>query len=463
MPRSKPTPPPSGPTPKPRRVSRAEREATRQTWLRRGMAVALGLLVAVLAAGALNEYLLTPNATLARVGTTPISRQDYWKVRAVDLFEQANQYQQFASFVGPDQQGQYVQMAQAALAQIPLVWGSTTTAPDTLNQMIDDQVVLQHAKDLGVDVTLADAETYLLGRFAPPGSPLVTPPPTPTLTAARAAMATGTAAARFGTPTAAPALATPLGPGATPVAGTPPPAATPGPAEVRATAEAGLQEFDDGFLKQARVSRADYLRLVALPAVARQKVRQQIDAGVGQSADQVEASHILVATKDLADQVRQRVTAGGEDFAAVARDTSIDAATAGNGGDLGWFARDEVPKPLADAAFALKPGEVSQPVETDFGWHVVKVVATQADRPLTDAQISRIAQARFDAWMEEQRAKTATSSSLGPTPTVAPGPFAPPVDAPPAPTPTPAPEAAPATPQAGATPVAPPQAATPSG
>jgi parvulin-like peptidyl-prolyl isomerase len=478
---------PSTPAPRPkkRRVSRREIEARRQRWLRWGMIVAGALLVLILGGGALNEYIIKPNATLAKVGDAAISRQDYWRVRAVDLFEQANQYQQFASFVGPDQQQQYLQLAQSAMAQIPAVWGSTDTDPTTLSQMIDDQVYLQHAKDLGVEVTDQDAETYMLNRFAPPDAPLITPSPTPTFIPARAVMATETTVAlmptptpRPGTPSASPAAATPLAatplgampappvlgtPVATPLASpmatpqaTPVPPGTPSPAEALATAEAGFTQFQQNFFGTAHLTRDDYLRLVAKPGVARQKVAAAIDAGIGQSADQVHAAHILVATKDLADQIYQRVTTGGEDFATVARETSTDEATAGNGGDLGWFTREEVVMPVADAAFGQNAGQISKPVESQYGWHVVKTIAKENDRPLTDAQITRIQQARLDAWLDAKRAESDISSSLGPTPTPAPGSFQPPADAPPPPTPTPLPPASPA-----ASPVASPEASPP--
>ncbi|HEU0114063.1 MAG TPA: peptidylprolyl isomerase, partial [Thermomicrobiales bacterium] len=395
---------PSTPSPRPkkRRVSRREIEARRQRWLRWGMAIAGALVVLILGGGALNEYVLKPNATLAKVGDVAIHRQDYWRVRAVDLFEQANQYQQFASFVGPDQQQQYLQLAQSALAQIPAVWGSTDVDATTLNQMIDDQVYLQHAKDLGIDVTEQDAETYMLNRFAPPAAPLITPSPTPTFIPARAAMATETSVALLASPTplpgtpaatplaATPVAATPRG-ATTPVVGTPdatplatphatPPPGTPNPTEARATAEAGFAQFQQNLFGTAHLSRDEYLRLVAMPAVARQKVEAAIGAQVGQSADQVHAAHILVATKDLADQIYQRVTTGGEDFATVARETSTDEATAGNGGDLGWFTREEIVKPVADAAFGQNAGQVSKPVESQYGWHVVKTIAKENGR-----------------------------------------------------------------------------------
>ena len=79
-----------------------------------------------------------------------ISRQDYWKARAIGLYEQALQYQHFAQFVGPDQQGQYLALAQQSLAQLPTVWGSTDVDPASLEKMVDDQVYLQGMHDLGL-------------------------------------------------------------------------------------------------------------------------------------------------------------------------------------------------------------------------------------------------------------------------------------------------------------------------
>jgi peptidyl-prolyl cis-trans isomerase C len=98
--------------------------------------------------------------------------------------------------------------------------------------------------------------------------------------------------------------------------------------------------------------------------------------------ESVKASHILCATpqgatedqkkaaKEKAEGLRKRV-AGGEDFAAVAKDNS-DCPSAKQGGDLGSFPRGKMVKPFEDAAFALKTGEISNVVETQFGYHVIK-------------------------------------------------------------------------------------------
>jgi len=76
--------------------------------------------------------------------------------------------------------------------------------------------------------------------------------------------------------------------------------------------------------------------------------------------------------RTLADQVRTRA-AGGEDFAALARQFSQDPGSAARGGDLDFFGRGRMVAPFEEAAFALQTGEVSQVVETPFGYHVIRV------------------------------------------------------------------------------------------
>jgi parvulin-like peptidyl-prolyl isomerase len=458
-------------------MPRREIQARRQRLVRWGVTAAGLLALIIFAGGLIYEYVVKPNQTLATVGTATITRQDYWKSRAIDLYEQALQYQDFAQFVGPDQQGQYLALAQQSLAQFPEVWGSTDVDRASLEKMIDDRVYLQGLDDLGLEMTEDEIHTFALNRFAPPGAPLISPSPTATLTAERAAMATSTAASLFATPIASPVVGTPVSgtpvagtPGmATPRAGTPAatplasvpagPPATPNPAEARATAEAGFAQFAEEVFPLAHLSQEDYERLVAAPALARQKVGDALAATVGQSAPQVRAAHILLPTREAAAAAHARVTEGGEDFATVAREVSTDQGTAVNGGELGWFTREEMVVPFATVAFELEPGAISEPVETEFGWHVIQVAERDPERPLTDLQINRLQQEVEERWLEEQRAGLNVSSTLPPTPTPFAPDFVPPVGAPPLPVPTPLP--LPGTPVA--TPVGISIAGTPSG
>ena len=175
---------------------------------------------------------------------------------------------------------------------------------------------------------------------------------------------------------------------------------------------------------------------MAAPALARQKVGDALAATVGQSAPQVRAGHFLLPTREEAEVARARVTEGGEDFAAVARELSTDEASAANGGELGWFTREEMVAPFAEAAFALEPGTISEPVETEFGWHVIQVLERDPERPLTDLQINRLQQTAEERWLTEQRAGLGVTSTLPPTPTPFAPDFVPPVGAPPLPAPT---------------------------
>lgn len=87
---------------------------------------------------------------------------------------------------------------------------------------------------------------------------------------------------------------------------------------------------------------------------------------------EVRARHILVASEAEAKDIRKKLD-DGKAFDALAREYSKDPGSAKQGGDLGYFTRDRMVKPFAEAAFKLKPGEISGPVKSDFGWHVIKV------------------------------------------------------------------------------------------
>lgn len=87
---------------------------------------------------------------------------------------------------------------------------------------------------------------------------------------------------------------------------------------------------------------------------------------------QVKASHILVDTEEEALKVIERINKG-EDFAELAKELSTDTGSGANGGDLDYFNYAQMVKPFSEAAFALETGEVSQPVKSDFGYHIIKL------------------------------------------------------------------------------------------
>ena len=87
---------------------------------------------------------------------------------------------------------------------------------------------------------------------------------------------------------------------------------------------------------------------------------------------QVKASHILLADENTANEVKKKID-DGADFAELAKEYSKDTANSNKGGDLGYFTKDKMVKEFADKAFSMKKGEVSEPVKTSYGYHIIKV------------------------------------------------------------------------------------------
>ena len=135
-----------------------------------------------------------------------------------------------------------------------------------------------------------------------------------------------------------------------------------------------------------------YLSGIALQAVVGASVtdaalQAAYDARFKDAAPQTEyhAAHILVATEDEAKTIKTELD-GGADFAELAKAKSTDTGSGANGGELGWFGLGAMVKPFEDAVIAAKVGEVTAPVKSDFGWHLIKVAETRiaAAPPLDD-------------------------------------------------------------------------------
>lgn len=136
-----------------------------------------------------------------------------------------------------------------------------------------------------------------------------------------------------------------------------------------------------------------------------------------QQAERVRASHILVAAPKDADaptKAKARAKAerllkdvkGGKDFATLAKANSDDKASAVQGGDLGMFDKGQMVGPFNDVAFSLQPGAVSDIVETEFGFHIIKVAEKQPSRvvPLEEAK------PQIQMYLEQENRKKVTET-----------------------------------------------------
>jgi peptidyl-prolyl cis-trans isomerase C len=100
---------------------------------------------------------------------------------------------------------------------------------------------------------------------------------------------------------------------------------------------------------------------------------------------QIKASHILVKTKEEAEKARERIM-NGEKFETVAKEVSIDKGSAEKGGDLGYFGRGRMVPEFERAALSLKRGEISAPVKTRFGYHIIKQTDVKMGDPASFEQ-----------------------------------------------------------------------------
>ncbi|MDF1748229.1 MAG: peptidylprolyl isomerase [Alphaproteobacteria bacterium] len=104
-------------------------------------------------------------------------------------------------------------------------------------------------------------------------------------------------------------------------------------------------------------------------------VRARYDELVAQQpqGQEIDVSHILVDTEEEAKEIIKEITAG-KDFAELAKERSKDPGSASNGGSYGWSRKGQYVKPFEDAAFSLEPNTfTSEPVKTQFGWHIILV------------------------------------------------------------------------------------------
>jgi parvulin-like peptidyl-prolyl isomerase len=141
----------------------------------------------------------------------------------------------------------------------------------------------------------------------------------------------------------------------------------------------------DAFMKLAQTEgfTADDVHQIAATTATIQSVMAKVTDNIAcKPCGERHARHILFKATDekLANTVAKHLQADkGSDFAAYAKKYSTDTGSAKLGGDLGWFAQSAMVKEFGDAAFALKIGQVSKPVKSTYGWHVIQVLGERAD------------------------------------------------------------------------------------
>ncbi|MEC1525279.1 peptidylprolyl isomerase [Neobacillus niacini] len=137
-------------------------------------------------------------------------------------------------------------------------------------------------------------------------------------------------------------------------------------------------------------------------------------------AEQVKASHILVEDEATAKEIKQKLT-DGADFAKLAKEYSTDEGTKENGGELGFFPKGTMVTEFEDVAFAMQVNEISEPVKTDYGYHIIKVEekkeAKEANFDDSKAEIKETlidqkVETEYSTWLEEKKKDYDIENSL---------------------------------------------------
>ncbi|HHX63794.1 MAG TPA: hypothetical protein GX702_02775 [Chloroflexi bacterium] len=178
----------------------------------------------------------------------------------------------------------------------------------------------------------------------------------------------------------------------------------PGEDEIRQTSDEiqaeilmyGDYESWDEFMELNQITDDVYRSIVEESIILEKLVDKYAQVG---EMEQINASHILVEDEELAQDLLEQI-GDGADFAELAREHSQDTGSAEKGGELGWFPRGVMVPEFEEAAFALQPGEVSDVVSTDFGFHIIKITGREV-RALEPYLEQEFQNRMFNAWVAE--------------------------------------------------------------
>lgn len=424
-------------------MAREQREARQTRIIITITAVVAVLVLGLVIYGLIDQVLVRPRRPVARVGENYISVGEFEttvQYTRVQLLNQTFQYYSFAQQFGEFGQS-FLQTAQSLAQQLaqPVPLGR-----EVLDEMIDNVIIREEAARLDITASEQEIDEAIQAAFGffPDGTPTPTTTatiqPTPTFSETQLALVTLTFTP---TPveleqegineTPSPVddddtetvdddetideslndneLEEPIEPGDMEdefepledvdlLDATPTPSLTPTPYTTQAFGE-NIREFNQMYSPYN--FDIDNLREVFEVQILREKLLEVVTQDMIPIREEVWARHILVETLEEALEVLELLDEG-EDFHELAAIYSTDEGNREQGGDLGWFDRDTMVPTFSETAFDLTVGQISEPVETAFGFHIIQVLGQRENQipPQEFAQQRIIA---FNAWVREQR------------------------------------------------------------
>jgi parvulin-like peptidyl-prolyl isomerase len=378
-------------------MARHEREELQTRYIIYGSIAILTVVIILVGYALIDAYFITPNRPVAVVNGEEISTEDYQARVKFERLQLVNQFYNTLQFMQSFEDESSMQYFQSSLQQINFQLMPEMHGQSVLDSMIDDVLIRQEADKLGISVSEAELDEYIAGAFGyfPDGTPTPVPTsepiPTSTLSPQQLALVPITPTAEI-TET-----------GEIEEAPTQDASSEDLPTPTAYTEDAFEQEFKDAMqsYKQNINVSEDQFRDFVRAEILWGKMEEEISKDIPRVEEQVWARHILVETEEKAQDVLARLEAG-EDFAALATEISTDTGSGANGGDLGWFGRGRMVPPFEEAAFALKIGEISDPVQSDFGWHIIQKLGHEM-RPIDDTTYNQMKQTVFNSWLTAQR------------------------------------------------------------
>lgn len=375
------------------------------------------VVVGIVVYGLLADTVLVPYRAVAKVNGDSIRAGDFQKqvkLQRLQLVNQFNQYYQFAQMFGatdPFNDPNFGQTLQQIYQQLNT---PTSIGQTVVDYMIEDALIRQEAARRGITISADEIDKAMqegLGYYAdgtPTPAPTVMPFATSTLNPTALAIVTITPTATPVTPTATATLEPDVTPTETPTlapTATTGPTSTPLPTATPYTLEGYQVAFDEQFTflnEKTGMTRDDYRKFYE-GFLLRDKLLEEVTKELGTSQEKAWARHILVADESLAKLIVERAR-NGDDFAKLAAEFSIDTSNKDLGGDLGWFGKGMMVAPFEEAVFSLPIGQISDPVQTDYGWHIVQVIAREVV-PLSDEELEQSKQTFFRSFLQELREK----------------------------------------------------------
>lgn len=341
--------------------------------------------------------------------------RDFTKYYRNNLIQNADYTFQLASMFGSDQNT--MQNFGNQLIQIADELDPERAGNRALDQLINDKLVRQEAAKRGIQVSEAEVEKSMQEalRYYADGTPTpeATLPAisTATLSPEQLSMIPPTATV-LPTETLPVEIPATEAPAETQAAAQPETAASPTSVPATSTpaptpTEYTLEGYQDAYatmivnLETVEVKEST-LRYVIESRLIQQSVKEAVIGEVPCVEEQVRAQHILVDSEELAKEIKAKAEAG-EDWFALAAQYSIDDSNKNQGGDLGWFSKGKMVAEFETAVFGMtEPGQISDPVKTEFGFHIIRLVAHE-EVPISATACENLSEQKFQDWVEQYR------------------------------------------------------------